>query len=90
MADDNRWSDRDRDWRDDRGYAEPGMGRDGRWQDRGAASRSYGDGGRDSPGYNPAGPAQGGEEGRYRDGGYSAERQRQGAATESGYRAARA
>jgi hypothetical protein len=34
MADDNRWSDRDRDWRDDRRSTEPGMGRDGRWESR--------------------------------------------------------
>ncbi len=64
MADDNRWSDRDRDWRDDRNTTEPGMGRDGRWHDR-PDQRAYGDGGRDSPGYNPGGPAQGG----YRRGG---------------------
>jgi hypothetical protein len=85
MADDNRWSDRDRDWRDDRGYTEPGMGHDGRWHGRGAGPRSYGDGGRDSPGYNPAGPAQDGGRGRY-----EADRERQGAATEADYRAARA
>lgn len=83
MADDNRWSDRDRDWRDDRTRTEPGAPRGGYreredgWRGGGYGARDYGDGGRDSPGYNPAGPAQDSRYGGGRqDGGYGEEQYR--------------
>lgn len=62
MADDNRWNDRERDWRDDRGWEARGRGgayasRDERWRQMHQDRRHEG-----PAGYNDSGPIQGGWE----------------------------